>query len=196
MKMELYSRPARLRYQRKAHMSLQSKIHYDYDKIKKILFDIEALGRKPSKLRKPLLGMLRQEYLVLQKAEEETLYDVLEDEKKTADLVHELEDENETIDGLLDKLDKTPDTDSGWFQNFSKLENLMVRHIEKEEKKLLPRSKKLLDSAELEDIEEELVEAKRDNWNISLQDDVIEIENDFANSVRADETQPMRRRAG
>lgn len=162
-------------------MDIKNNIQYDHEKIKKYIFDIEALGRSDSALRKPLFNMLRNELLIVQKAEEATLYDALEARQRDGKLVDKLETENETIRSLLKAIKKSEPNSDEWHDNFVKLKHHVINHFDKEERKLLPNAEKALPT---EEVAQSFDDKKRALWNTKTMVEEVSACEDFSKTVR------------
>ena len=115
-------------------MSLSSSIRYDHDKIAKLFFHIEQLGRKKSSLRKPLFNKLKSEVLILHEAEERVLYNSIEKGAKAGAIVQDLESENVTIKCVIKKMDAQKINSAQWHKLFLRLKKLVIHHAKIEEK--------------------------------------------------------------
>lgn len=166
-------------------MSIYSNIEYDHDKITKLIFDIEALGQENSQLRKPLFNKLKKEVLVLHNAEEDTLYNELEDHENVEPMVETLHEENISIEALLGKTTRAPDNSDEWHETFNNLKVALLEHFEKEERKLFPKAHKELGNIEEEELAEELKEKKQQQWKVGVAIAPPSASDDFAKKVRA-----------
>ncbi len=149
-------------------MNMFADIEYDHEKIKTLIYDIIALGDGDAELRQPLFDKMKKELLILHRAEEKTLYAVLDQQKSTHDIVENLQAENETIETLLDKLTHLDDNKETWQANFEKLQSIVFRHFDKEEEKLFSKTEKILEPEQIEQIAERLHETKTSMWKTRL----------------------------
>jgi len=107
-------------------------------------------------------------------AEEESLYDALEDHDRTEHLVDELEREHEEIERRLGDLARVRDKGGqDWTQRFRDLAALIEGHFHREEHELLPLAREILDEEELRELRLEYVEenikvlrARQGGWNV------------------------------
>ena len=94
-------------------------------------------------------------------AEEESLYDVLEEHERAERLVDELEDEHEEIERLLGELSRFRDKGTReWTLKFRDLAALIEQHFHREEHELLPLAREILSEEEIQDLRHEFAEEK------------------------------------
>jgi hemerythrin-like domain-containing protein len=92
-------------------------------------------------------------------AEEESLYDALEDHDRAEHLVAELEHEHEEIERRLGELARVRDKGAQeWTQRFRDLAGLIEGHFHREEHELLPLAREILDEEEVRELRHEYVE--------------------------------------
>lgn len=164
-------------------MNLINKIHYDHDKIIMLIFDIEALRTEESQLREPLFNRVKKELVILQNAEQDVIYDVLEDDKKLENLIEMLEQEQQEIVRYIQRLAQMPMSDTRWFEVFLEFKILVFSHIEKEETELFPKIEKILKERD-EQLYMELYNHKQDQWHVNVAIGAAEISGEFFKSVR------------
>jgi hemerythrin-like domain-containing protein len=107
-------------------------------------------------------------------AEEESLYDALEDHDRAERLVAELEREHEEIERRLGELARVRDKGSqDWTQRFRDLSALIEGHFHREDQELLPLAREILDEEEVRELRHEYVEeniealrARRGGWDV------------------------------
>ncbi len=94
-------------------------------------------------------------------AEEESLYDALEDHNRAEHLIDELEDEHEEIKRQLSQLSRFRDKGTQeWTLKFRDLAALIEKHFHREEHELLPLAREILSEEEIQDLRHEFVEEK------------------------------------
>jgi hypothetical protein len=92
-------------------------------------------------------------------AEEESLYDALEDHDRTERLIAELEHEHEEMERRLGELARVRDKGTqDWTQRFRDLAALIEGHFHREEHELLPLAREILDENEVRELRHEYVE--------------------------------------
>ncbi len=107
-------------------------------------------------------------------AEEESLYDALEDHDRAEHLVAELEQEHEEIERRLGELARVRDKGTqNWTQRFHDLAALIEGHFHREEHELLPLAREILDEEEVRELRHEYVEeniealrARQGGWDV------------------------------
>lgn len=165
-------------------MNLLSKIHYDHDKIIMLIFDIEALNTEESQLREPLFNRVKKEIVILQNAEQDVIYDALEDKKKIEDLISALEQEQQEIVRYIQRLAQMPMSDDRWFEVFLEFKALVFSHIETEETELFPKIEKILKERD-EQLYMELFNHKQEQWDVGVTIGAADISGEFFKRVRA-----------
>jgi len=113
--------------------------------------------RSRERLFSELDGELRRHI----EAEEESLYDALEDHDRSSHLVAELENEHEEIERQLNELAHFPDKGGrDWMLRFRDLAALVEQHFHREEHELLPIARSVLGEEEVRELRHEFVEEK------------------------------------
>ena len=149
-------------------MNIQKKVEYDQEKIKMLIADIENLGTEATDLRKPLFHKLKQEIHVLHTAEEEVVFEVVQDDAE--EITDALESENKKINQIMQDIEKTPENDNQWHDEFARLKEKVLSRIEHEQDDLMPIMDKSLGDQESEALAEELSEEKDDQVNVDIQE--------------------------
>jgi hypothetical protein len=107
-------------------------------------------------------------------AEEESLYDALEDHDRAEHLVAELEHEHEEIGRRLGELARVRDKGTQeWTKKFRDLAALIEGHFHREEQELLPLAREILGEEEVRELRHEYVEeniealrARHGGWDV------------------------------
>jgi len=107
-------------------------------------------------------------------AEEESLYDALEDHDRAEHLVAELEHEHEEIVRQLGELARMRDKGTqDWTRRFRDLAALIEGHFQREEHELLPLAREILNEEEVRELRHEYVEetiealrARHGGWDL------------------------------
>src|SRR4051794_24405647 len=136
-----------------------------------ILRSIETgVVRSRDRLFDDLDGQLRRHF----EAEEDSLYEALEDHERTRGLIDELEDEHEEIERQLTSLGRVRDKNTReWTDRFEDFTYLLDRHFYREEHELFPLAREILSADDLQEVRQEFVEEKleelreqRGSWGI------------------------------
>ena len=149
-------------------MNIQKKVEYDQEKIKMLIADIENLGTDKTDLRKPLFHKLKQEIKILHAAEEEVVFDAVEDDAE--ETIESLESESKKINEIMQQIEKTPENDNMWHDGFAQLKAKVLERIEHEQDNLMPIIDENLGDQESENLADELSEEKDDQLNIDIQE--------------------------
>lgn len=94
-------------------------------------------------------------------AEQDSLYEALEDHARTERLIDELEDEHDEIAERLGRLARARDKGGRqWTQEFEDFSYLLDRHFHREEHQLLPVAREILDAGQIRTLRHEFAEEK------------------------------------
>jgi hemerythrin-like domain-containing protein len=111
--------------------------------------------------RERLFSQLNDELRWHIEAEEDSLYEALEDHDRTKQLIDELEDEHEQIEEELGRLAAARYKGSReWTQRFEDFSYLLDRHFHREEHELLPLAREILDPEQARELLHEFAEEK------------------------------------
>ena len=166
-------------------MSIASTIAYDHEKIAKLFYHIEQLGREETPLRAPFFNKLKKEVLILHRAEEEVLYDALEGNGKTDEIIHRLGDENKTIEQVIHAMEREKMNSEKWHKLLMRLKKLVTHHMRVEEERLLKRAEKTVKPSKSEALEEEFNDFKQEQWKVGVSVETHSIKSDFFQTAHA-----------
>ncbi|MBA1159333.1 hemerythrin domain-containing protein [Microvirga mediterraneensis] len=122
---------------------------------------LRALPNGSVRSRDRLVDELDSELRRHFEAEEESLFDALEDHDRTRRLIDELEDEHEEIERRLAELVRVPDKGSqNWTLDFRSLATLLEEHFRREEDELLPDAREILSEEQVWELRHEFAEEK------------------------------------
>ncbi|MCB5177197.1 hemerythrin domain-containing protein [Microvirga lenta] len=143
-------------------MDLWHLITNDHANIAELCGEIpRALPDGGVRSRDRLFSELHDELRRHMEAEEESLYDALEDHDRTEHLIAELEHEHEEIERRLGELARVHDKGSrDWTMRFRDLAALIEEHFHREEHELFPAARELLHDEQVHDIRHEFIEEK------------------------------------
>jgi hemerythrin-like domain-containing protein len=127
--------------------------------------------RSRDRLFDELEGQLRRHI----KAEEDSLYEVLEDHERTRGHINELEDEHDEIKRQLTSLGRIRNKNTReWTDQFEDFTYLVDRHFYREERELFPIAREILGPDDLQELRQEFVKEKledlreqRRTWGVS-----------------------------
>jgi hemerythrin-like domain-containing protein len=111
--------------------------------------------------RERLFSHLNDELRWHIEAEEDSLYEALEEHERAKRLIDELEDEHEEIEAELGRLSSARYKGSReWTQRFEDFSYLLDRHFHREERELLPLVRDILDPEQTRELLHEFAEEK------------------------------------
>jgi hemerythrin-like domain-containing protein len=160
---------------RSAVMDLWQMIANDHANIADLCGEIpRAFPDGGVRSRERLFSELATELRRHLEAEEESLYDALEDHDRAEHLVAELEQEHEEIERRLGELARVRDKGSqDWTQLFRDLAALIEGHFHREDHELLPLAREILNEEEVRELRHEYVEeniealrARHGGWDV------------------------------
>ena len=165
-------------------MSVRSLIEYDHQKIKTLMGDIEMLGESKSLLRAPLFRRLKNELMILNKAEEDVVFPAASDGENPPDILKKMHELHTKIEEHLQKLETLEETTQDWQTEFSKLKKLVDADFALEEKGLLRHVEKRLSKDGQSKLEERLKDAKKEEWDVGVDVDPTDLKDDFSCKTR------------
>jgi hemerythrin-like domain-containing protein len=122
---------------------------------------LRATDRGAVRNRERLVSELRDEIEAHFEAEEDGLFEALEDHEEVADLVRSLEAEHEDIEEELARLARIGKKNTvEWTSRFEDFTYLLDRHFHREEHELFPRAETLLTGDALHEATRDYIEEK------------------------------------
>lgn len=143
-------------------MDIIEMIKNDHKQIGAILDRLCDTTEAAVKTREELFPKLSELLLTHSKAEEKALYQTIENEEKTHDLVLESFEEHSLIENLLTDMAAMDVSDEHWTAKLSVLKENVEHHVDEEESELLPMVKKMYTAEELEEMADEFEQYKED----------------------------------
>jgi hemerythrin-like domain-containing protein len=155
-------------------MDLWQMIANDHANVADLCGEIPRAFPDGVRSRERLFSELNTELRRHLEAEEESLYDALEDHDRAERLVAELEREHEEIERRLSELAQVRDKGSqDWTRRFRDLSALIEGHFHREDQELLPLAREILDEEEARELRHEYVEeniealrARQGGWDV------------------------------
>jgi hypothetical protein len=137
--------------------------HAEVALLMKAVVDEGHDDRDPESLecRRELFGKIRVALLAHAKAEEQELYSTLERIPATREHAAHSEIEHRELEHLLRRLEHMSEADLGWMPTFASLQMKVEAHVEEEETSLFEQAKRVLSAAQLRDIDERYLAAKK-----------------------------------
>jgi hemerythrin superfamily protein len=134
-------------------MDVLKLLKQDHDKVKQLFVELRS-GSK----RKALVEQLRAELLMHAKLEEEIFYPAIRDVmEKLEDEILEAYEEHHTVERSLADLVVTDISDERFIAKVSVLANIVLQHVEWEEKVLFPEVRKEMDASVRRELGEVMV---------------------------------------
>ncbi len=156
-------------------------IKHTHDKIARVMLDVSDLAGSRSRLKRPLFDRAKKELLILQKAEEDVLYEELEGSAVDKQ-VKQLQKENETIKSLIHSLSKQDIYTDEWDQEYIRLQKRVFKQFDREESKLLDKNEE--DIIEDDQLAENFDDKKRELWKTESFAVPVAPSEDFSKVVR------------
>ncbi len=131
----------------------------DHEEIKNLLEKIQATKRNSHK-RELLFQKLQKALQSHEKIEEEILYPRAEEIADLENFILISHEEHHIVDYILERMPDVANDETIWRAKLDVLKENLERHINKEERNLLPKLKKSLNKQEREDLGEEMNKLK------------------------------------
>lgn len=136
--------------------TIYEKIKSDHDKVRGLIKQILELDEDQGEKRAELFDDLKTEITAHSIAEEDTLYNRIQDEDR--DQIEHSMEEHEEVQELLEKISRLNVKDKQWMKEFKKLKKSLEEHIEEEESEVFDIAQETIDSSEAEALGEEMDE--------------------------------------
>lgn len=141
--------------------AIEKELMKDHRKIKTLMNQIEkALDKKSKADKDGLFQELKEELVAHSKAEDKAFYERLVENEKTKDIVNEAKEEHAIVETLLKQISTLDSESDEWKAKFTVLKELVEHHVEDEEGEMFPKSEKVIDEEEGEEIKEEFLQKK------------------------------------
>lgn len=132
----------------------------DHKKVTKLLEELENTTERAVKTREKLFAELNAELLLHEELEEKLLYPLLKNEDSTKDITLESYQEHHVVDILLKELNEMNVTDEAWPAKLKVLKENLEHHIQEEENKMFPKTKKVINQATLIELGKKMQQMK------------------------------------
>lgn len=125
-------------------MELLRRLKSEHEIVKTLLESLARTGPKSIKKRAQLYNKLRQELLPHMEAEEEVFYPMLLERGRQDELLREAIEEHQTARTCIAALDTTALEDERWHAKLTVIAELLLLHIQKEERQIFPLARKVI----------------------------------------------------
>jgi hemerythrin-like domain-containing protein len=133
-------------------MDAISLLKADHDKVKRLLGELEKTTERGVKTRTELFATIKGEMTVHESIEEEIFYPALMEMAKTRDITLEGYEEHHVVDLLMGELEDLDVADETWGAKATVMKENIEHHIEEEEGDMFPKTRKVFDDAELDEL--------------------------------------------
>jgi hemerythrin-like domain-containing protein len=133
----------------------------DHDRVKKMLEDLDGTTERAEKGRTEGLAALKADLQVHEAIEEEIFYPALKRYAEAKEIVLEGYEEHDVVDTIMSELEATPVSDETWAAKFTVMKENLEHHIEEEEGEMFDQARRVMESAELTRLGEEMASRKR-----------------------------------
>lgn len=131
----------------------------DHQRVDQLLDQIETTDESDER-RRALFAHVTAEIEVHSDAEDQVVYGCLEAREGLEDLVEDARQEHEHIEQMVEELDQTDVTASGWIGKVRELHQLIRHHVDEEEGAIFDRIRETLDAGARERLAEDFLIAK------------------------------------
>lgn len=124
----------------------------DHKKVATLLAELEDTTERAVKTREALFMEIDDALMLHTRIEEEVVYPVLEELKKTHDIVLEGIEEHHVIKVLLEELAEVPENTEQWTAKLKVLKESVEHHVEEEEGTMFPKARHALTQEQKEEL--------------------------------------------
>ena len=132
----------------------------DHKTVAKIFKEIEDAGERATKTKENLYAKLKSELELHTEIEEQYLYPLLEDIEETKDLTLEAYEEHNVVKTLMAEMEAEEVGSDTWMAKLKVMQENVEHHVSEEEEELFPESKDVLSEEQMQQLEQNIVEAK------------------------------------
>lgn len=152
--MDIYNKFKELFESHDTDLDIYKRLKNDHDN-QRGLMDSIAETSGDSGERRQLYALLKNELVAHANAEEQTFYAKLIHEPKGQEQARHSVSEHKEMDDLIEELEDTDMSSSGWLSKFKKLKEEVEHHVDEEEKEVFALSRKLISESEAHDLADE-----------------------------------------
>jgi porphobilinogen deaminase len=132
----------------------------DHDKVRTLLSELEETTERAVKTRQEGLARLKSDLVIHEQIEEQILYPKLKAHSESRAIALEAYEEHDVVDTILREIEQTPVEDETWAAKFKVMKENLEHHIEEEEGEMFDATRELFESAELEELGEQMTALK------------------------------------
>ena len=133
----------------------------DHERVADIMEKIDNTTERGVKTREELFTQLKSGLDLHAQIEEQFFYPALEDADETREITLEAYEDHNLVKQLLKELDSDPKDEEQWTAKFTLLKENVEQHVEEEEGELFKKAKNVLSKEQIEELGNDLHEAKR-----------------------------------
>jgi hemerythrin superfamily protein len=147
-------------------MDLYQILTQDHRLTDQIFSDIEKTTPAEARRREQLFADLRKGLEAHNVVEENMFYPEIESFSATRELVGDAFDEHAEIDAILQEIAELPTDKDEWPERIAELKVVVQEHVRKEEDRIFPAARNLLDEARAEELGRRIEEMKQQSpWS-------------------------------
>ncbi len=136
----------------------------DHKEVESLFKELEGLSDNAKASRKKLFDQIDRALTIHSEIEEKIFYPAVKArtgrDKEAKQEVLEAYEEHDNVKNMLKKLEETEPSDETYKAKLQVLHELVKHHVKEEERELFPEAKGLLDADELEELGEQMENAK------------------------------------
>ena len=133
----------------------------DHEKVSTILEKLDQTTERAQKTREDQYARLKEELDTHTYIEETIFYPALADDSRTHALTLEAYEQHRLVKSLLEEMDTIPVDSEQWTAKLKVLKTSVEQHVQEEEKEIFPQARQVLNKARLDELGEELEQAKQ-----------------------------------
>jgi hypothetical protein len=132
----------------------------DHKKVSQLLNQLEKTDEQDSSRRDELFKQIKSELELHTQIEETIFYPALKQEEETKDITLEAYEEHKEVKTLLEDMSSLDSDDETWGAKCKLLKENVEHHVEEEEGEMFKKARKALDKDELEQLGDQMAQAK------------------------------------
>ena len=148
-------------------MDIFTLLKEDHTKVSELFSELEAIPERSFEKREQLFFRIKAELTAHSDAEEAVFYARLIQKESLKTLLADSYVEHQEVSALLDELTSLAVNNDGWMPKCRLLQNLVKKHVQKEETEVFNKAKGVFDAAEAEELGHEFLGLKDNSIGIS-----------------------------
>ncbi|HSW51129.1 MAG TPA: hemerythrin domain-containing protein [Bryobacteraceae bacterium] len=142
-------------------MNVLEMLRFDHQSVDKIFHSIMLTSSSDKAKREELFGALKEALIKHAHAEEKVFYPPLREKQQAHDIIEEGIHEHHSVEDQLQKMSSIPADSDDWLDAVQHLKDSVQHHVQEEENEIFPKAEQLLGSQRLDQMGDEVEQAKQ-----------------------------------